>query len=400
MRRRSVIMTAVCFAFLSLAIFGTSKAMAEAVVGDSFKVGGIFDMTGPTNPIGVPFANGVAEYFSYLNKKGGIGGNKVDLIGIDYGYDIQKSASAYSRLTDRDNVIGLMGWGSVDMPLIMQKAVSINLPIIAAAARGDAVVGKFNPVVFSIAGTYGQELIEQVKWLKMDSKKKGVDRPVAAMLYSEPGRESVEAIVEACEKLGVNLALHEFVSEKSIGAASQIARAKNSGAEYIITLMTLRPLNIILKEAHKIDYKPQFFGTFFAANDTLFKMAADHPGKTIIASPVALINQTNIPGIKNMIDFTGKNDLLSQFIAGWVGAMVLAKGIEKGGVKPGMSVEKARKAIIDGLEKFSNEDMEGITAPMTFTKTDHIGTKGFKLYSADWEKSQFIEIPEKLSPVK
>jgi len=393
MKRKVVIIRTVYFVFFALAFFVQGEALAGESVGESFKVGGIFDMTGPTNSIGVPFANGVAEYFSWLNKKGGIGGRKVELIAVDYGYDIQKSTSAFSRLTDRENVIGLLGWGSVDMPLLMQKAVQINLPIISAAARGDAVVGQFNPVVFSIAAAYSQELIAGLNWLIMDSKKRGVARPNVACLYSEPGRESVEALSKACEALGIDLAVKEFVSEKSIGAASQVVRLKNSEAEYVLTFMTLKPLNVILKEAQKIEYKPQFFGCFFAANEALFTMAADHAGKLIIASPVALINQTDVPGIKIIRDFTGKDNLLSQFIAGWVGGMVLAKGIEKGGVKPGMSVEQARRAIIDGLEKFNNEDMQGLTPPMTFTKTDHIGTKGFRLYQADWGKAQFIEIP-------
>jgi len=400
MKRKNVMRTVVCFAFFTLAICGPGETLAGSAVGEPLKVGGIFDMTGPTSPIGVPFANGAAEYFSYVNKQGGINGQKIELISIDYAYDIQKSASAYSRLTDKENILGLLGWGSVDMPLIMKKAVQINLPIIAAASRGDAVVGKFNPCVFSIAGTYSQELITGLSWLKMDSKKRGISRPKLGLLYSEPGRESVKAVARACEKLGIDLVSKEFVSERSIGAASHIARVKRAGCEYIWTLMTLRPLNVIFKEAQKIDYDPQFFGTFFCANEALFKMAAKHPHKLIIASPVAFINQPNVPGIKIIREFTGKSDLLSQFIAGWVGSMVLAKGIEKGGVNSGMSVSEARKAIIDGLEKLRNDNMDGLTAPMTFTKTDHIGTKGFRLYRADWKLGEFIEVQGDFRPVK
>jgi hypothetical protein len=80
--------------------------------------------------------------------------------------------------------------------------------------------------------------------------------------------------------------------------------------------------------------------------------------------------------------------------------MVLTKGIEKADIKPEMSVAKARQAIVDALETFRGEEMEGLTKPMTFTKTDHIGTKGFKLYEVDWDNKTFKIIPGEFRPVE
>jgi len=395
MERNNVMRTLRGAFFLFVLIIIPSHAFADSAIGESFKVGGIFDLTGPTSPIGAPFADGASQYFSYLNQNGGIDGRKVELISIDYAYDIQKSAAAYSRLTDKEHIVGLIGWGSVDMPLMSKKAVQINLPIISAAARGDAVVGSFNPCVFAIAGTYSQELITGLSWLKMDSEKRGIRNPKLALLFSEPGRESVELLSKVCSEMGIDLVVKEFVSEKSIGAGSQIARVQREGCEYVWTLTTLRPLNIIFKEAQKIGFSPQFFGVFFCANEALFEMAADHKQKLILASPVAFSNQTDIVGIRKIREFTGKTNFLSQFVAGWVGGMVLSKGIAKSAISQSTSVENARKAILKGLEKFNNEDMDGLTAPMTFTETDHIGTKGFRLYRADYEKGAFIEINSK-----
>lgn len=388
------------FVCLSLLVIGADQTWGQDTVGKTIKVGGIFDISGPTNAIGAPFAKGAATYFDYVNKRGGIKGSVVDFISIDYQYNIHMSTSAFSRLTTKENILGLLGWGSVDMPLLISKAAEIKLPVIAAAARGDAVIGKFNPSTFAIADTYSKELLTSLDWVRMDCKKRGIVRPKMALLFSEPGRESVEPVTKACEKLGFDLRVSEFFSEKSISASAQMARVKMAECQYVLTLVTLAPINIFLKEAHKIDYHPQFFGTFFAGNDALFKMAAENPGKLIVASPVAFMYQTDIPGIKKIRDFTGEPNLLSQFVAGWVGSMVLAKGIERANLKPEMSVEKAREAIRDALETFRNEDMEGLTKPMTFTKTYHIGTKGFKLYATDWNNKSFTMIPGDFQPVE
>lgn len=382
-----------------LMIYYTGQAFGEETVGKTIKVGGIFDITGPTNAMGAPFADGAKAYFSYVNKKGGIKGMHVDFIGVDYQYNIQKSTSAFSMLTEKENILGLLGWGSVDMPLIIQKAVPIKLPVISAAARGQAVIGKFNPCVFAIAGSYSDEGLTVLAWLKDDAKKRGIDRPKVGMLYSEPNRETAGPIKEGCAKHGVDLAVAEFFSERSITVSAPMARIKEAGCEYVWSYATLSPTCLVFKEAHKIDFHPQFLGTFFTASETLFKLAADTPGKFVTTSPVAFMNQTDVRGIKNILDFTGNPNLPSTFVIGWVGSMVLAKGIEKANITEKMSIAEAKNAILGALETFRNEDMEGITAPMTFKKNDHIGTKGFKLFRADWSKGRFVEIPGDFKPL-
>lgn len=97
---------------LSLLVIATGQTWGQDTVGKTIKLGGIFDISGPTNPIGAPFAKGATAYFDYLNKKGGIKGQPVDLITIDYEYNIQKSMSGFSRLTTKENILGLLGWGS------------------------------------------------------------------------------------------------------------------------------------------------------------------------------------------------------------------------------------------------------------------------------------------------
>ncbi|MBW1613563.1 MAG: ABC transporter substrate-binding protein [Deltaproteobacteria bacterium] len=391
-KKKSVISKLIILMWIGFLVISVNQAFGEPKVTSANAVGGIFDITGPTNSIGAPFAEGAKKFFAYVNKHGGINGLEVNLISIDYQYDPQKSMSAFSRLTSKENILGLLGWGSVDMPLVKPKAAEINLPVISAAARGQAVIGEFNPVVFSIADTYAEEWIKELFWINRDSLKRGIGIPKVAIFYSEPGREGAKPVLKKCKELGFQVPVYEFFSEKSMSASSHIARAKKHQCDYVMALCTLSPLTVLLKDAYRANYKPQFFGDFFCASQLLFTLAGKTPGKVIVTSPVALMDQTDVPGIKTIIDFTKSADHLNQFVAGWVGGMVLTRGIEKANIKQGMTISNARKSIVNALNSFKNESFSGLTLPMSFSNTDHIGTKDFRMYVANWDKNAFERI--------
>jgi branched-chain amino acid transport system substrate-binding protein len=391
--KKVYVVVALCFIGLSLMIYGSGQVFGEPAVGKTIKVGGIFDITGPTNVIGAPFAEGAAAYFDYVNKQGGINGLSVDLISIDYQFDIQKAASALSRLIHKENILALIGWGCSDMPSLIPKAENAKLPV-TTGTRCHAVIGKTNPVVFSVADTYEKEVIQTaLPWLIRDGEKKGI-RPKVSLFYSEPGRDASNTISEACDKMGIDVVIKEFISEKAISAGPQMARAKQAGSQYVWVFSTLTPVLTLLKEAYKIDYQPQFYGISYVGNELIFKLASSNPGKLIFTGESAYMSQADIPGIKKIREFTGKSALPNSFVAGWVRSMLLARGLQKANIKPEMPISQARTSILDAFEKFTNEDMEGLVAPVTFSETNHVGSDKFRLYRVNWDKQEFVEISE------
>ncbi|MBW2117561.1 MAG: ABC transporter substrate-binding protein, partial [Deltaproteobacteria bacterium] len=343
----------VVICFVALLLLSPNTVLGEEKIGESINVGGIFDISGPTNQIGAPFADGAVAYFEYLKKtQGNIKGIAVNLLTIDYQYNPQKSMAALSRLTTKENILGLLAWGSVDAPLIIPKAEEISLAVVSAAARGRNVIGKFSPVVFAIAPTYTDEWVEELFLVNRDVLKRKIFDPKIAIVYNEPGRPGSKPVLQRSKMLGYEVPVFEFLSSKSMSASAIVSRAKEAGCQYVMSLTTLGPLTVLMKDAQRIDYHPIFFGDFFCASQLLFELCAGAPQKTFVTSPVALMDETDNPGIKKIIEFTGNPKLLNQFVAGWVGAMVLAEGIEKSNINPDMTISEARKAIVAGLESF------------------------------------------------
>ncbi len=379
--------------FVSLA--PCSNVSSQEKVGDPIEIGGLFDITGPTNTIGAPFARGAKDYFSFINGKGGIGGKKIDLISIDYQYNAQQSVAGLTRLTTTQRIVGLIGWGSVDLPLLKPKVNELLLPTISAAARGQDVIGEFAPAIFAIAGTYADEILTLMTWAQADAKTRGVAKPKAALLFTEPGRADHAKLKElqAFEKMGFDLVAEEFISVKAVSAASQMARIKSLNPDYVMGLLTVEPASLVLKEAKQLGMDVTCCFNFFSANEVLLQIVGDAAKRLIVSSPVVYYNETDVAGIKIMHELTKEKYLPVQYVAGWVGAMVLAEGIKRANLNPQMPLENARKAILQSIETFKNVEMDGLTIPMTFTSKNHIGTSGFKLYKTDIDKKVFVPLP-------
>jgi branched-chain amino acid transport system substrate-binding protein len=395
-------LTGIVFLLMGFFVFFVCPALAAPKVGTTIKVGGLFDITGPTSIVGAPFADGARDYFRYVNKKGGINGLQTEIIAIDYQYNVQKSMSGFERLSEKENMLGLIGWGSVDVPLLLTKAEEKHVPIISAAARSEAVVGKLHPYGFSIAGSYAEECLSQLAWIRNDAKNRGIAKPRVAFLHVRGTRPDLDRLkkINAFKKSGVELVISELIHSKAMSAASEMARVKEKNVDYVMCEMTVKPTVLALKEAKKLGMKARFCGLFFTANKIMLKLvdAAKAQRDYFASSPVAFTDQGDIEGVKIIQKFTGESHKPVQFVAGWAGAMFLVRGLEKAKITSDMTVIDARKALRDALESIKNARMDGLTMPITMTSQNHRGTKGFRIYKVNWAGKAFEEFPGNFTP--
>src|SRR5262249_9499848 len=114
--------------------------------------------TGPYAPNGVPFANGVADYYNLVNERdGGINGVKIVFEECDTGYATDRGVECYERLKGK----GPTGAAYV-LPLstgitfaLTEKAPIDKIPIISMGyGRSESRDGSVFQWNFPILGTY------------------------------------------------------------------------------------------------------------------------------------------------------------------------------------------------------------------------------------------------------
>ena len=100
---------------------------------DVIRVGGIFDLTGATSEIGIPYADGIRDCVQYINEQGGINGRQIELVDEDYGYNIERAKTVYTRLVEEEKVLVIMSWGTGDTDAMRPLIAADRIPLMSAS---------------------------------------------------------------------------------------------------------------------------------------------------------------------------------------------------------------------------------------------------------------------------
>jgi len=150
---------------------------------------------------------------------------------------------------------------------------------------------------------------------------------------------------------------------------------------------------VIMRDAKKVGIdtkKLQFYVNLQGMGPVGVKLGGKNIEDVIGGSPFSAWEETKLPGIKEIRKANPKEkSLLPWYMHGWTAAEVICEGIRNLGNK-----EVTGEGIKNALETMKGIDTGGVTAPLKFSRTDHIGGKGVKLYKPDLKKGLYAPITD------
>ena len=150
-------MARVTWGFAAAALLTTMAALPAAAQNEQFLPSLVY-RTGPYAPNGIPFANGVADYWNLINERdGGINGVKIVFEECETGYATDKGVECYERLKGK----GPTGAGYVS-PLstgitfaLTEKVPADKIPLLTMGyGRSESRDGSVFTWNFPLLGTY------------------------------------------------------------------------------------------------------------------------------------------------------------------------------------------------------------------------------------------------------
>lgn len=103
----------------------------NGVTSSSIKVGWMGDLTGPTASSQSFNSHGIEAYFECVNEDGGILGRMIEYLPEDDQFSPETAAINFTKLTEDDKVIALLGLGGSHISTQLQPDVeALNLPVI------------------------------------------------------------------------------------------------------------------------------------------------------------------------------------------------------------------------------------------------------------------------------
>ncbi|MDP9265326.1 MAG: ABC transporter substrate-binding protein [Chloroflexota bacterium] len=354
---------------------------------EPIKIGGIFDLTGATSDVGVPYSEGMKAYMAFTNENGGINGRQITLVSDDFSYQIPRAEEVYNRLATQENVVAVLGWGTGDTIALTPKITKDKLPFLSASYSEDLVsdVTK-TPYNFMIGVTYSDQARVLLKYIKDNWK--GSAPPKVSMSFSDSafGKSPVADAKAFMQQNSITNTPDIVVALNSLDMSPQLLAVKGSSPDFIIMNHTAAPTAVEVKSAKAAGLDKTGLATiswgFSEKTIELAGSAAEGALATIVATPFSV----DVPGHKEILDYltkTGKDPAKTavNYVQGWVTAKVLLEGIRR--VKGEVTGENIKAA----LETLKDFETGGITDKITFSDKSHkgvLGTRVFQVKNGQW----------------
>ncbi len=355
-------------------------ALAPLAMAKDIKVGGIFDITGPTSAVGKDYAAGAVAGEKYWNKKNVLGGDMLKLIPNDYAYKIPQAVTLYKKYKSVDRVFVIQGWGTGDTNALRPLVNKDKIVYLSASYDGNLTNPKKNPYNFFIGTSYSTCIRLAMVYAKENGAKKMV------FIYPDHpyGKNPIPAGKDFAKKQGLQIGPDQIVGLRAIDATSQLLAMKKYNPDFAWIGGTTPSTAVILKDAAKLGLKTKFVINPWGFDENLPRLAGKAAEGRAFGLLVVAPFGANVPGMKDVVASAGGKNYTLHYVKSWVSMMVMVEGMGRA-KRAGKLNGPGLKAALETLKDFGTG---GLTAPITFTPTDHRpntscaigGVKGGKIY--------------------
>ncbi len=336
------------------------------------KVGAAINLTGPASTWGQYHAKGTQDYLRYVNEvKGGVGGRTVDLILVDTGYKVPEAVAAVKKFAIQDKVDMILTWGAGEGLAAKPLVQGYKIPTINYSTSWE-LLEKPVDYMYLPFGSYRLDCAAILEYIK--SIHKGKEPPKVGLLtYNNAyGRSIHKPSQEYARANNINLVSIEEFPPKTVDLTTELLRLKKNGAEYVFMQMLPATIVTTFKSADRIQYSPQFFGTWTSTDPDFFKL-----GKGLIRDRLKMQFPGGLPGdkgagIDTLKELWKRYKTVTRFDAAYWEGVVVGMIVERAALRAHQKHGKVdRETINRAMESFTNEDFGGIVPPVTYTKTSH-----------------------------
>jgi len=381
------LVSAMVISTMGLALAGISSGVKKNTV----VIGAITDLTGPAAWWGKGTTKGARILFDYINDEGGIHGRKLKFYVQDNHYDPVKTIAAAKYLISRYDVFCLFNiCGSTPTVALFPLIDSEKIPVLPMINQSRQMFDPPKRYVFHAISGVSSQAIVAVDYIMKDMKAKS---PRLAVINQddEYGKDAMKGWVRAAKHYGLKVVAQERYKRGSLDMSSQVLSLKRANPDYVFQAGV--GISSILKEAVKLDFKPQFIGESGNLMKTI-EVAQDAARGFLVANDRATPEEdvSGIVKLKKLAEkYASGTKVNHGTIWGYLNAMVVVEGLKRTGK------DLDREKFVDALETFKDLDTGGMSGPISYGPISQgpksrRGIMGVKILKADIEKGYFVTI--------
>ena len=347
-----------------------------AAAADPIKIGVTGPFTGGSAPMGVSMRDGVKLAVSEINAKGGVLGRKLELVERDDEAKNERGVQVAQELINKEKVSATVGFINTGVALASQRFYQeAKIPVLNNVATGSIITKQFadqpENYVFRTSASDGIQSAMIVNEALVKRKLTKVAILADSTNYGQLGREDLE---RALDKKGVKAVAIEKFNIKDVDMTAQLLKAKQAGAQAILTYGIGPELAQIANGMEKLNWKVPMIGSWTLSMGNFIDNAGKNGDGALM--PQTFIQDPNTPKRKAFIDAYvktysppgGRIPSPVSAAQGYDSIYLLADAIKQAGSTDGPKVLAALenlKTKVDGVvtsydKPFSKTDHEAI----------------------------------------
>jgi branched-chain amino acid transport system substrate-binding protein len=367
---------------MSTAITTHMKVLAASVAlvwsgttlaADAIKIGVSGPFTGGSAPMGVSMRDGVRLAAAEINAKGGVLGRKIELVERDDEAKNERGVQIAQELINKDKVAATVGFINTGVAQAAQRFYQqAKIPVMNNVATGSIITQQFaaQPENYVFRNSASDQI--QSAMIVQEAIDRRKFKKVAILAdstnYGQLGREDLEKALTA---KGIKPVAVEKFNIKDVDMTAQLLKAKQAGAEVVLTYGIGPELAQIANGMEKLGWKVPLIGSWTLAMANFIDNAGKNGEGTRM--PQTFIQDASTPKRKAFIDayikaYNPANGRMPSAVSaaqGYDSIYLLAAAMKQAGGTEGPKV----LAALENL----NEKVEGVvtTYNKPYSKTDH-----------------------------
>jgi branched-chain amino acid transport system substrate-binding protein len=348
--------------------FSMSGMAAEPI-----KIGVSGPFTAGSAPMGVSMRDGVKLAVAEINAKGGVLGRQIQIVERDDEAKNERGVQIAQELINKEKVVATVGFINTGVALASQRFYQeAKIPVMNNVATGSIVTKQFAEMPENyIFRNSANDTIQSAMIVEeaIDRRKfKKVAILADSTNYGQLGREDLE---KALDKKGIKAVAVEKYNLKDVDMTAQLLKAKQGGAEVVLTYGIGPELAQIANGMEKLGWKVPLIGSWTLSMGNFIDNAGKNGDGTRM--PQTFIQDATTPKRKSFIDayvkaYNPPNGRMPSPVSaaqGYDSIYLLAAAMKQAGTTDGPKV----LAALENL----NEKVDGVVTSYDkpYSKSNH-----------------------------
>ena len=350
----------------ALATWGLAALLAlSAPAWAQLRIGQPSGFTGAVSAGVKENTEGAKLYLDAVNARGGVNGQKIELISVDDKFDPKVTLEVARELVTRQNVLALfLNRGTPHAQALLPLLSEFKVPLVGPSTGAMVLHDPVHPWVFNVRATYQREAAKAIEHLASV----GIARIAVLETDDSFGADSAKGALAGFAKTGLTPVLQEKFPRDKPDFGELAPKVHQSNAQAVMIIGSAVNVANAVKAVRAAGSRAQIVTLSNNASEGFIKLMGEHARGVIVTQVFPNERSVAYPLIKEALDLAkakGMDGVSPAMMEGFAAAKVLVEGLRRAGPNP------TPVALRDALEGIRNLNLGGLS--VSYSPTNHTG---------------------------